>query len=418
MIIKKLDKLATNKIRKDALDIVEAGYESISIASLIGKDLSFEQNILSIEDKKYDFKKFKNIFVVAIGKGSGLIAQKLESLIGPESIRSGVAIDLKHRKLKKIKVFAGTHPLPSEKNILATKKLIKTLGEAKAKDLVIAIVCGGGSSLACLPAKNNTCTDLRTVSNHMLKNGATIQELNIVRKHISSIHGGNMAKYAYPASVLGLIISDVPGNDIDIVASGPISKDESSLGQAKEIANKFDLLNIKLSETPKDDKYFKKVSKVTLASGSTALEAMSKKAKEIGYNPVIYSDNLSGLASEIGPKMAGSVKKGQALLACGETTVIVKKPGKGGRNQDLALSALPFLKPQSAIVSAASDGKDNIDIAGAITDTESLKLKNNNATEAVEDNQSFKTLKSINGVFNINKITANVSDFIVVLREG
>jgi glycerate-2-kinase len=418
MIIKKLDKLATNKIRKDALDIVEAGYESISIASLIGKDLSFEQNILSIEDKKYDFKKFKNIFVVAIGKGSGLIAQKLESLIGPESIRSGVAIDLKHRKLKKIKVFAGTHPLPSERNILATKKLIKTLGEAKAKDLVIAIVCGGGSSLACLPAKNNTCTDLRTVSNHMLKNGATIQELNIVRKHISSIHGGNMAKYAYPASVLGLIISDVPGNDIDIVASGPISKDESSLGQAKEIANKFDLLNVKLSETPKDDKYFKKVSKVTLASGSTALEAMSKKAKEIGYNPVIYSDNLSGLASEIGPKMAGSVKKGQALLACGETTVIVKKPGKGGRNQDLALSALPFLKPQSAMVSAASDGKDNIDIAGAITDTESLKLKNNNATEAVEDNQSFKTLKSINGVFNINKITANVSDFIVVLREG
>ena len=418
MIIKKLDKLATNKIRKDSLDIVEAGYESISIASLIGKDLSFEQNILSIEDKKYDFKKFKNIFVVAIGKGSGLIAQKLESLIGPETIKAGVAIDLKHRKLKKIKVFAGTHPLPSERNILATKKLIKTLGEAKAKDLVIAIVCGGGSSLACLPAKNNTCTDLRTVSNHMLKNGATIQELNIVRKHISSIHGGNMAKYAYPASVLGLVISDVPGDDIDIVASGPISKDRSSLKQAKEIANKFDLLNIKLSETPKDDKYFKKVNKVILASGSTALEAMSKKAKEIGYNPVIYSDNLSGLACEIGPKMAGSAKKGQALLACGETTVIVKKPGKGGRNQDLALSALPFLKPQSAIVSAASDGKDNIDISGAITDSESLKLKNNNATKAVENNQSYKTLKSINGVFNINKITANVSDFIVVLREG
>ena len=252
----------------------------------------------------------------------------------------------------------------------------------------------------------------------MLKNGATIQELNIVRKHISSIHGGNMAKYAYPASVLGLVISDVPGNDIDIVASGPISKDRSSLKQAKEIANKFNLLNIKLSETPKDDKYFKKVNKVILASGSTTLEAMSKKAKEIGYNPVIYSDNLSGLACEIGPKMAGLVKKGQALLACGETTVIVKKPGKGGRNQDLALSALPFLKPRSAIVSAASDGKDNIDIAGAITDTESLKLKNNNATEAVQDNQSYKTLKSINGVFNINKITANVSDFIVVLREG
>lgn len=261
MIIKNFDKLATNKIRKDALSIIEAGYESIIIASLIGKDLSFEQNILCIEDKKYDFKKFKNIFVVAIGKGSGLIAQKLESLVGPESIKAGVAIDLKHLKLKKIKVFAGTHPLPSEKNILATKKLIKTLGEAKAKDLVIAIICGGGSSLACLPAKNNTRTDLRNVSNHMLKNGATIQQLNIVRKHISSIHGGNVAKYAYPANVLGLIISDVFGNEIDMVASGPISKDNSTLNQAKEIANKFSLQNIKLTETPKDDKYFKKVDK-------------------------------------------------------------------------------------------------------------------------------------------------------------
>ena len=418
MIIKNFDKLATNKIRKDALDIVEAGYESISIASLIGKDLSFEQNILSIEDKKYDFKKFKNIFVVAIGKGSGLIAQKLESLIGPETIKAGVAIDLKHRKLKKIKVFAGTHPLPSERNILATKKLIKTLGEAKAKDLVIAIICGGGSSLACLPAKNNTCTDLRNVSDNMLKNGATIQELNIVRKHISSIHGGNMAKYAYPANMLGLIISDVPGNDIDIVASGPISKDDSTLNQAKEIAKKFSIQNIKLTETPKDDKYFKKVDKFVLASGSTAVEAMAKKAKEFGYSTHTYSENLSGLACEIGPKMARSVKKGQALLACGETTVVVSKPGKGGRNQDLALSALPYLKHKSAIVSAASDGKDNIDIAGAITDSESLKPKNINATQAVKDNQSFSTLKSLNGVFNINKITANVSDFIVVLREG
>lgn len=145
---------------------------------------------------------------------------------------------------------------------------------------------------------------------------------------------------------------------------------------------------------------------------------MAKKAKEIGYNTHTYSENLSGLACEIGPKMARSVKKGQALLACGETTVVVSKPGKGGRNQDLALSALPYLKPKSAIVSAASDGKDNIDIAGAITDSESLKLKNINATQAVKDNQSFSTLKSLNGVFNINKITANVSDFIVVLREG
>ena len=379
--------------------------------------MSLDSDVLKIQGNEYDLKKFKNIFIAAIGKGCGLIAEELENLIGAKNIKAGVAIDLKHRKLKKIKVFGGTHPLPSEKNILATKKLIKTLKEAKSKDLVITIVCGGGSSLACLPAKNNSCNDLRSVSEHMLKGGATIQELNTVRKHISKIHGGNMAKYAYPANVLGLIISDVPGNDIDIVASGPISLDGSSLEEAKKLATKFKVQNIELSETPKDLKYFKKVTKLMLASGSTALEGMKQKAKELNYDISIYSENLSGLANEVGPKLAKKVKSKQVLLACGETTVVVTKPGMGGRNQDLALSALPYLKNNSVIISASSDGKDNINVAGGITDF-SINYKNLNPTKAVADNQSFKTLKSINGLYIINKITANVSDFIVVLNKG
>lgn len=418
MIIKNFDKIATSNLRKDILNIVEAGYEAISIPTLIGKTLSLKAGQLKIQDKEYNLDKYKNIFVVAIGKGSGLIAEELENLIGASNIKAGVAIDLKHRKLKKIKVFGGTHPLPSEKNILATKKLIKTLKEAKAKDLVISIICGGGSSLACLPASNNTCTNLRMVSEHMLKNGATIQELNTVRKHISNIHGGNMAKFAYPATVLGLVISDIPGNDLDMVASGPISKDKTTLRNAKKIASKFHLVQIKLIETPKDVRYFKKVSTIMLASGSTALEGMRNKAKELGYKPVIYSENLSGLANEVGPKIAKTAKSGQAILACGETTVIVTKPGRGGRNQDLALSALAGLRKNSAIVSASSDGKDNIDIAGGITDYSLAKKADLNPTQAVADNQSFKTLKSINGIYNIKKITANVSDFIVVLRKG
>jgi glycerate-2-kinase len=417
MIIKNFDKLATSELRKDALTIAEAGYEAISIPVLIGKTLRLDSDVLKIQGNEYDLKKFKNIFIAAIGKGCGLIAEELENLIGAKNIKAGVAIDLKHRKLKKIKVFGGTHPLPSEKNILATKKLIKTLKEAKSKDLVITIVCGGGSSLACLPAKNNSCNDLRSVSEHMLKGGATIQELNTVRKHISKIHGGNMAKYAYPANVLGLIISDVPGNDIDIVASGPISLDGSSLEEAKKLATKFKVQNIELSETPKDLKYFKKVTKLMLASGSTALEGMKQKAKELNYDISIYSENLSGLANEVGPKLAKKVKSKQVLLACGETTVVVTKPGMGGRNQDLALSALPYLKNNSVIISASSDGKDNINVAGGITDF-SINYKNLNPTKAVADNQSFKTLKSINGLYIINKITANVSDFIVVLNKG
>jgi len=418
MIIKKFDELATTDLRKDILKIAEAGYEAISIAKLIGEELSIKSSILTIQGESYDLNNYKNIYVVAIGKGCSLIAERLESLIGAGRIKAGVAIDLKHKKLKKIKVFAGTHPLPSEKNILATRKLINTLKEAKSKDLIISIICGGGSSLACMPAKNNTCTDLKTISDHMLKNGATIQELNMVRKHISNIHGGNMAKFAYPANVLGLVISDVPGDDIDIVASGPISKDRSSLDEVRKIAKKFDLENIKLVETPKDGKYFKKVKKILLASGSTALEGMNKKASELGYKPRVFTNQLRGLADEVGPNLANEVRPGEALLACGETTVIVKKPGKGGRNQDLALSALDYLKTNSAIVSAASDGKDNIDVAGGLSDYTLKDTKNLNATDSVKNNQSFKTLSELNGIFKINKVTANVSDFVVVLRKG
>lgn len=418
MIIKDFKKLASSKIRSDALSIAEAGYEAISMPYLIGKTLSYTDGILKIQNQQYELGKYKNIYVAAIGKNSSLICEQLEELIGPSNIKAGVAIDLKHKKLNKIKVFGGTHPLPSEKNILATNKLVNTLKLARAKDLVIAIICGGGSSLACLPIRNNSCTDLQMVSKNMLEEGATIQELNLIRKHMSGIHGGNMAKYAYPATVLGLIISDVPGNDIDIVASGPISHDHSTLNEAKKVAKKFNLGQVKLSETPKDSRYFKKVSKILLASGSTALEGMRVKAASLGYKTRIYSAELNGLANKVGPKLANEVKSGEALLACGETTVIVNKPGKGGRNQDVALSALPYLQKDSVIISAASDGKDNIDVAGGIAEYSDHKKVVLNPTQAVKDNQSFRILKSINGIYKIAKITANVSDFIVVLRKG
>ncbi len=145
---------------------------------------------------------------------------------------------------------------------------------------------------------------------------------------------------------------------------------------------------------------------------------MNKKASELGYKPRVFTNQLRGLADEVGPNLANEVRPGEALLACGETTVIVKKPGKGGRNQDLALSALDYLKTNSAIVSAASDGKDNIDVAGGLSDYTLKDTKNLNATDSVKNNQSFKTLSELNGIFKINKVTANVSDFVVVLRKG
>lgn len=420
MIIKNYEKLATSQIRADALKIAEAGYESISIDKIIGSTPRYSNNNLIVGGSKYNLTKYKNIYVIALGKGTGLICETLENMIGAKNIAGGVAIDIKHRKLKKIKVFVGSHPFPTQKNVLATNKLIQLAKSAGPKDLVITIICGGGSALACKPVHKDGLSNIQNIYKTMMHAGADIQELNTVRKHVGKIHGGFLAQYIYPASVLGLVISDIPGDEIDLVASGPISQDDTTKQDALDILSKYQITEFSLSETPKDSKYFKKVSKHMLACGGTAVEGMISEAKKLGYEARVYSKDVQGEAGSMGKKLAQEVKPGEALLACGETTVVVTKPGKGGRNQDLALSALPHLPENSVIISAASDGKDNINVAGGIADSDSFSAFSDKLSpeQAIEDNQSFMALKKINGIYHIRKVTANVSDFIVVLRKG
>lgn len=419
MIIKNFKKLAKTSLRADALEIIEAGYQSINMSNIFRVNMHFDGKILDIEGQKFDLKKYKNIYVVGLGKGSALAAKELEILL-KSKIKSGFVIDIFKRRLKIIKSLKGTHPLPSRTNIKATENIIKLLQTTTKDDLVISIICGGGSALICKPEKL-TCLEMQFVSSVLLKAGATIDEINTVRKHISLIHGGFMAKYAYPSEVLSLIVSDVPGDDISMVASGPTTLDKTTKEQAEKIVKKYSLPPIELTETPKDKKYFLKVHNILVSSGTKVVQAMSKKANQLGYKSIIYSRNLSGLAKEVGPKMAKSAKKGQALLACGETQVIVKKSGKGGRNQDVVLSAIPYLQDESVIISAASDGKDNINVAGAIADSlyskKFIKRKKIDPRRAVDDNRSYRVIRRLKDHLYIRKVTANISDFILVLKK-
>lgn len=422
MIIKNFSKLAKNTIRADTLRIAEAGYQSLDINNLFEKSCQISNGVLRVGKLGFTIAEYKHIYLVGIGKGSSLAAKTLFKKLPANSITRGVVIDIKKRRIGRgIQCYEGTHPLPSEQNIVATNDLVGVLQSAQSSDLVVCIICGGGSSLSCRPANNMTCTDLQMVGDSLLKSGATIQEINTIRKHLSLIHGGNMAKLAYPASVLSLIISDVPGNEVEMIASGPTVRDSTTVEQADKIAAKFGLQATEFVETPKDKKYFAKVTNHILASGATAVEAMKIEAKALGYHPRVASTKMSGLAKTVGPRLAKAVGAGEAVLACGETQVVVTQPGKGGRNQDLALSALPYLPPNSAIASCASDGKDNIAVAGGITDSEyskaQLREDVTKATRAVENNHSYATLRRLNGIFRIHKKTANVSDFVVVLRR-
>ena len=175
-------------------------------------------------------------------------------------------------------------------------------------------------------------------------------------------------------------------------------------------------------ETLKDKHYFMHVTNVLIASGSQTVDAMAAKACQLGYQPVVYSKAVSGFAKEVGPAMAKAVQPGQALLGCGETEVIVTRPGKGGRNQDVVLAAVPHLGPDSVIISAASDGKDNIDVAGAIADgswtVEQCIHRKLDQMQAVNDNRNYRVLHQLRDHLDIYKVTANISDFIIVLRES
>lgn len=418
MIIKNIKQLSKNRLRSDALKIVEAGYEAIKIENIYNQNITYKNHVLKIQDKTYHLDKYKNVYVVGVGKGSDLAAKAIEDIIGAKNIRAGFVIDTVSIKLKKITTLKGTHPLPSEQNILATKKITDLLLRAKKDDLVITIICGGGSSLFCKPG-GLTCLELQFISSFLLRSGASIQEINTVRKHVSLIHGGYLAQYAYPAEVVSLVISDVVGNDLNFIASGPTVLDKTTKADAQKIIDHYQLPKIDLVDTPKDPKYFEKVTNIILASGATAVEGMRAEATKLGYKTKIFSEQIAGMANQVGPQMADSIEPGVALLGCGETQVVVKHPGKGGRNQDVVLSATPSLPSNSVIVSAASDGKDNIAVAGAIADSDisvaELKDHGIDPAKAVEKNSGYDALKKLGDHMQINRVTANVSDFMLGL---
>lgn len=419
MIIKNIKQLARTPLRADALAIAEAGYQSLDIERVFRDKVELRDSTLTVHGHSYNLKKFSNIYVIGVGKGSGFAARGLEKVLS-ERITKGFVIDSTPvRNLQHVYAFRGTHPLPSPQNIDATEEVVKLLHKADRKDLVICIICGGGSALFCRPG-DRTCLELQLIRGTLLKAGAPIHDINTVYKHVSLIHGGRLAKYAYPATVLTLCVSDVPGDNLDVIASGPTVLDPTSRQDAVRVAKHYKLPPIPFIETPKDKKYFRKVTNLVVASGDIAVDAMAKKAQELGYRPKIIGRNITGLAKEVGRDFAEKVQPGEVLLAAGETEVHVTHPGRGGRCQDVAVSAIPHLSIDTVVVGCASDGRDNEPVAGAISDgeysreqCEKLRL---DPDDAIAKNDSYPLLEKLGDHLHTKWVTANISDFMIALR--
>lgn len=415
MIIQNFKDLATTQTRRHALEILNAGIEAVLTKPAMYRQISISKNMLHIQKHTWDLSCYKRILVVGAGKASSDMARALEEILG-KRITQGIVIDTQKKKLSTIRVIQGTHPLPSLTNIEATKQIIDLLNTATKEDLVFCLMSGGGSSLLEDPII--PLDQLIQINKELLHRGSTIQEINTVRKHLSRIKGGQLAQLTAPATLITLVVSDVITNDLAVIASGPTVLDKTTVKDAEHIRQKYLLPVLPFIETPKQLSNNSK--HIILLSNILAAEAMKKKAKTLGYRANILTTQMHGEATKNGSELAQKVKPRQALIAVGESTVTVRGKGKGGRNQELALSAMLHLK-EGVLISCASDGVDFItDAAGGIVDEKTKELANKkkiNIQKYLQNNDSFHALKKLNSLIITGKTGTNVCDFVVVLGK-
>lgn len=419
-LIENLEELETSSNRKLALSIITAGLNAINTEEAIFRSVQLAGNNLNIMGESFDLSKYKKIKVIGFGKSSSSAALALEKVLGSK-ISEGAVIGINKVASNYIETFVGSHPRPSETNINAGNKIYEIAKNSDENDLIIALVSGGGSALLCYG--ENECNQGIKLYDSFLKTGKTITEINTVRKHLSILKGGGLAKIAYPATVVGLIFSDIPGDGFENVASGPTYKDETTIDDAKRIIVENNLGEFDLVETPKEDKYFEKVHNFVLVSNKIAVEAMAQKATEFGLTPKILSTKLYDETSVALAKIFSARAENSVVLAAGEPRIEVReKGGKGGRNLHIGLLAAKdrLVDANSVFISLASDGIDNTDVAGAVVDIhtlEKIEKLSLNSEDYLNRFDSYNFFKQTGDSIITGPTGANVSDLMILLNK-
>lgn len=431
-----------NKItRKKILAILEAGIKSVNPYNCVQNTIKIINNEIIIDDVKYNINSYKNIFIIGAGKASIPMVTAIVDIFSDRA--QGFVNSLEDDKIGNIICNKSSHPIPDINGENGAKEIFNIAQNAKANDLILCLISGGGSAMMPLPENGISLENKMEITKILLKCGANIYEINAVRKHLSGIKGGKLSKIAYPAQIISLILSDVVGDPLDSIASGPTAPDSTTFNDVFNILNKYNLedklpenikryLDLKNNETPKKgDKIFENVRNVIIGNNKKALINSSNKAKELGYNTLLLTSFLEGEAREVGIvlmslakeilKYNKPIKKPAMILCGGETTVTLKRDGKGGRNQELILGALRDLPENVTIASIGTDGIDgNSNAAGAIADFDVLKvarIKKLNIDEYLKYNNSNSFFKKTNGQIITGVTGTNVADIMVISIE-
>jgi hydroxypyruvate reductase len=434
---------------KDALNFFHAGVNSVLPETLFREKIILKHGRLIISDvngifEHIELNKYRRIIIIGAGKASAAMAKELENLLLSAKIEiTGVVVTKPGClvNLKKVQVLKAGHPIPDKKGIDAAKKILSVASSADKNDLVINLLSGGASSLLPFPVKGISLSDKIKITNLLLQKGLSIHEINVIRKHLSKIKGGKLLRYTYPAKVVSLIISDVIGDNPDIIGSGLTVPDTLTRSDVMKIINKYNLadnlpkrvLNFLLNEqeSMKNSYPISDFSNIIIANNAKALSRINEAATQAGYISNIVNTSLSGEASKAGKKIAISIlkfkrnlrqkNKKYCFIYGGETTVTIKGKGKGGRSQELALAAATELKGEKYIVllSAGTDGNDGpTDAAGAFCTGSTVILGEKLGLDAVEyigNNNSYHYFSKIQQIIKTGITCTNVADVVIVL---
>lgn len=440
--------MSRERLRKDAVSIFDAGVKAADPENAVKRHLGLEDGVLVVNGRRYELQGFDNIYVIGAGKAAAPMARAVEDILG-DRITAGI-INVKHghtAALKKIKINEASHPVPDEAGLEGARDIAGLLGKTGERDLVIFLISGGGSALLPLPSEGLTLGDKRELTERMLESGATIHEINVLRKHVSQVKGGRLARLARPSALISLILSDVIGDDLDSIASGPTVPDRSTFGDCVEIIGKYGLRG-KLpagvagyiergvkggeEETPKPgDPAFRRTENVIVGSNIEAARAAKEKASALGYHSLILSTSIGGetsgaaglhaaLAREV-VSSGNPVEAPACIISGGETTVAVRGKGTGGRNQEFALAAAMDIEglENVLVLSGGTDGTDGpTDAAGAVADGSTVERARKlglDAARHLAENDSYNFFKPLGDLLVTGPTNTNVMDLRVVL---
>ena len=425
--------MSTRLLRKQAAAIFKAALAAADPADAVMRYL-----------KRRDFSRFHHIYVIGAGKAGASMAHAAERVLGKRITGGLINVKDGHvAKLRRIELNECGHPVPDRRGVEGASRIAAIAQAAQKDDLVLCLISGGGSALLPFPPEPVTLAEKQEVTKLLLNCGADIHEINAVRKHTSAIKGGQLARLAAPATVEALLLSDVIGDNVDVIGSGPTAPDASTFASARAILEHYGILGRvpkavrdrlergvrgEIPETPKqNDPIFARVRNTVVGSNRLALDAAARRARAFGFRTLILASGIQSETRDVGRMHAAiareiadsghPIKPPACIITGGETTVTIKGNGLGGRNQEFVLAAAIDIAGLANIVvlSGGTDGTDGpTDAAGAIADGETLKRKPD-APEYLKRNDSYRYFRELGDLLITGPTNTNVMDVHIIL---